>query len=247
MDEGTTLRFWNKVAKTTPNECWLWIPRLGGGGYGQIYIKGKQRYVHRVSYELANGPIPHGLVVDHICKVRHCVNPAHLRAVTTRENIIHARAWEQGAQVQRSKTRCPKDHPYDEANTSKKPDGSRGCRECARAASAAYKARYRLENPLEVRQPKTHCVHDHEFTPENTYVAPATGARTCRECKRRQVKAYRARPKVVRYQADVCKNGHEFDADNAYISPTGNRGCRTCARASSRAWYHRKKAAETAG
>lgn len=72
-------------------DCWLWT---GGAseGYGMIKADApsrQQRGAHRVAYELANGPIPKGLVIDHRCHVKLCVNPAHLRAVTSKQNVEH--------------------------------------------------------------------------------------------------------------------------------------------------------------
>lgn len=78
-------RFFNKINKT--NSCWLWIASTMKRGYGQFRVAGKMLYAHRVSYELANGPIPDGLFVLHNCHVRSCVNPAHLRAGTAQENM----------------------------------------------------------------------------------------------------------------------------------------------------------------
>lgn len=67
-------------------ECWLWTGRKNPRGYAQIVIVKHQRSAHRVSYETFVGPIPEGLEIDHLCRVRHCVNPEHLEAVTSREN-----------------------------------------------------------------------------------------------------------------------------------------------------------------
>jgi hypothetical protein len=73
-------------------ECWLWLGRKNPKGYGQMAIDKRQRSVHRVSYETFVGPIPEGLEIDHLCRVRHCVNPAHLEPVTSRENKRRAAA-----------------------------------------------------------------------------------------------------------------------------------------------------------
>jgi hypothetical protein len=82
-------RFWEKVNKT--DTCWLWIAATGRFGYGQFWSKNKMVSVHRFSYELCKGKIPKGMVLDHLCRVRHCVNPEHLEVVTGLENSRRGR------------------------------------------------------------------------------------------------------------------------------------------------------------
>lgn len=79
-------RFWQKVDKSDPSGCWLWTGTLCDRGYGSMWKSGRPRRAHRISFELANGAIPAGLVIDHKCRVPSCVNPDHLQAVTTGEN-----------------------------------------------------------------------------------------------------------------------------------------------------------------
>lgn len=84
--KGVAERFWAKVDKT--GTCWLWTGAKLPKGYGRIHgeVQGKFLLAHRVSYELANGPIPEGLVIDHMCHTPGCVNPDHLRAITRQQN-----------------------------------------------------------------------------------------------------------------------------------------------------------------
>ena len=69
-----------------PSGCWLWTGTKLTTGYGQIVNHRKCFKVHRVAYELFVGPIPDGMQIDHICHVRLCVNPAHLRLATNKQN-----------------------------------------------------------------------------------------------------------------------------------------------------------------
>lgn len=67
--------------------CWLWTGSKNNKGYAQLGDNGRTRSAHRVSYELFKGEIPAGLQLDHLCMVRHCVNPEHLEAVTQSVNM----------------------------------------------------------------------------------------------------------------------------------------------------------------
>ena len=79
-------RFWPKVDKT--DGCWLWTAGVHHG-YGWFNVGGKPVGAHRFSWELANGPIPKGKEIDHMCWVTRCVNPAHLRVVTRKQHKEH--------------------------------------------------------------------------------------------------------------------------------------------------------------
>lgn len=81
-------RLWSKTDKT--ETCWIWTGYLDRKGYGEISKggrHGRMQRTHRVAYELASGPIPAGLEVDHSCRRRDCVNPAHLRLATRKQNM----------------------------------------------------------------------------------------------------------------------------------------------------------------
>jgi hypothetical protein len=83
-------RFWNGVDKS--GECWIWQRAVLSTGYGSFRVTLPERKMvtaHKYSYELANGPVPAGLVVDHVCHETRCVRPSHLRAVTRKQNGEH--------------------------------------------------------------------------------------------------------------------------------------------------------------
>ena len=129
-------------------DCWIYTGAKTRGGYGSIGIGGRSggnQYTHRVSYELHVGPIPDGLDLDHLCRVRACFNPAHLEPVPRLTNLHRSPlTWQSNA----SKTHCPKSHEYTPENTyivrAKRKTGgryeSRACLACRRDRYYAKKA-----------------------------------------------------------------------------------------------------------
>lgn len=120
--------------------CWLWTGRTDPAGYSRVEVAGRTVVVHRLLYTDAVGPVPEGLDLDHLCRVRHCVNPAHLEAVTHLENCRRGNA---GRHL-RERTHCPSGHPYEGegSNVYVGPHG-RACRYCNNEASARYRQRRR--------------------------------------------------------------------------------------------------------
>lgn len=125
------------------NGCWIWQRRLNRGGYGigNRYVDGAKVTfrTHRLAYEVFVGPIPAGLALDHLCRVRACCNPAHLEPVTFRENLLRSPLTL--AAIRRAAQRCLNGHPFDEENTRFRPTGGRECRTCARARRQAFALR----------------------------------------------------------------------------------------------------------
>jgi len=113
--------------------CWLWSAGLGSGGYGSLYVDRRNVRAHRYVYEFFRGAIPPGLVIDHLCRVRSCVNPAHLEVVTDRENILRGEGL--SAQWFRSEV-CRFGH-----RDWKTSEGKRKCRTCANQRNAEYRRR----------------------------------------------------------------------------------------------------------
>lgn len=85
-------RWWEKVAIT--EGCWLWTASLDGNGYGRFHDGERDTKAHRSGYEMLVGPVPDGLELDHLCRVRACVRPDHLEPVTHAENVRRAAAAE---------------------------------------------------------------------------------------------------------------------------------------------------------
>ena len=139
MDVMTTILapFMAKVEKT--EDCWLWRGSILRNGYGQFYSGGPY-LAHRYSYEVHKGPIPNGLVIDHLCRVRHCVNPDHLEAVTQSINLLRGKTLN-ASEVTRMF--CPSGHPYSETNTRI----YRGRRHC-KACEAPRMRRYRMRQAI---------------------------------------------------------------------------------------------------
>lgn len=120
--------FWGHVQKAESG-CWLWTGARTSAGYGNLRIDGTNDYAHRVSYRLAVGPIPDGEVLDHLCRVRHCVRPDHLEPVAHAENVRRG-AGTYGP----LRTACIHGHDMtDPTNVYVTPSGQRRCRTCARA------------------------------------------------------------------------------------------------------------------
>lgn len=117
-------RFWGKVEKT--DACWNWKAGISASTYPIFWFDGKQRLAHRIAYEITNGEISKGMVIDHLCSNRLCVRPDHLDPVTQRENIKRSSNHVAKKILQ---THCINNHPFDKKNTYSW-NGHRTCRIC---------------------------------------------------------------------------------------------------------------------
>ena len=101
-------RLASKISPEPNSGCWLWTGCVDENGYGRVLLDGKNRRAHRVAYACFRAPIPHGLTLDHLCRVRCCVNPDHMEPVTLAENIRRGdqapKGWKRG------NTHCPHGH-----------------------------------------------------------------------------------------------------------------------------------------
>lgn len=129
-------RFWQKVLRTSDNACWTWTGSVLSAKhhYGTFRVNGRNVLAHRFMKEIFAGPIPEGMVIDHLCRNTICVNPYHLDIVTIGENT------RRGDHRFRRMTQCHRGHEFTAENTRMEPlaNGSvaRRCRECERIRKA---------------------------------------------------------------------------------------------------------------
>ena len=160
--------------------CWLWVGGLNNKGYPKMGLHSKIVLAHRIAFEEFRGPIPDGLVLDHLCRTPVCINPWHLEAVTQRVNILRGVS----PSVRYAKrTHCEKGHEFTPENTAYPKVGARRCKTCSRL-------KYVRRGPRTYWARKTHCTRGHEFNEANTYTWH--GSRRCRICTRE----YQARRKA---------------------------------------------------
>ena len=146
--------FWDRVYIKVPNDCWLWLAGKGSHGYGQMPNQG---LAHRIAYEDKRGPIPDGLVIDHLCQNRLCCNPAHMEPVTRAEN---SRRGEKNRKTYSGRSRpdlterteCVNGHEFTGDNYYRR-GNARICRICAAERHARFRARQKeqRENDIDSR------------------------------------------------------------------------------------------------
>lgn len=128
-------RFCRWFTATDPGDCWPWRGRPRNG-YGRFNFRGKFVSAHCFAYQRLVGPIPEGFDLDHTCRNRACVNPAHLEPVPPVVNVLRG---EGPTAINARKTHCPRGHEYDMTTA----DG-RWCTQCKREAGRAYREKKRI-------------------------------------------------------------------------------------------------------
>lgn len=129
-------RFWSKVDRRGPNECWPWAASLGSRGYGQFVYLGRPAPASRVAWIITHGhELTSEQFVCHTCDNRPCCNPAHLWLGSLADNLRDM--FRKGRDSMSQRTHCPHGHKYTPENTYTQPGGGRSCRVCKRASSIA--------------------------------------------------------------------------------------------------------------
>lgn len=143
--------FWSRVERT--DGCWNWLGSRNRDGYGSARFAGRHIGAHRVAYMAVIGRIPPGTELDHTCRNRACVNPAHLDPVTHAENVARGDARQTLKRVAplawaatRARTHCKHGHPLAGENLLALPNGWRWCKTCRQASYARYRARKKVAN-----------------------------------------------------------------------------------------------------
>lgn len=135
-----------------PSGCWLWTGPIERDGYSRLCV-GNIRLGHRLLYERLRGPIPAGFHIDHLCRVRHCVNPDHLEAVTPLENTRRTMAPTTLARVRPT---CLRGHPKTPENSYVwAKTGYRACRPCTNVRAMRRAERLRAANKATLANKET--------------------------------------------------------------------------------------------
>lgn len=127
-------RFWDKVQPCPMSGCWIWVGAWISNGYGHARANAKRVLSHRLTYQVLIGPVPDGLQLDHLCRVRACCNPRHLEPVTAQENARRGDGGKETARRKMAMTHCKRGHSLAADNTYRvlMPNGnvSRKCKQC---------------------------------------------------------------------------------------------------------------------
>jgi hypothetical protein len=160
--------------------CWIWQGSISPYGYGRLSVRGRSGMAHRVSYEEFVGVIPEGLELDHLCRVRSCVNPKHLEAVTRQVNVLRGIG---SPAVYAKRTHCARGHLLGGDNVH---HAARRCLACYKIRQAEYGAAARAATAA--RGPRKTCRHGHDLL--NCVPYFEGGVRRCEVCRKAQRKLW---------------------------------------------------------
>ena len=139
IPEFDHLKFLSKVKTKDEKCCWEWLGATHSiKGYGQHYISGQNYPAHRISYTLFKGKISSGLIIDHICRNRSCVNPDHLREFTARENTLEVNAVSP-ARLNKDKKLCVRGHEFQKDLVPHRDGWKRFCPICNNIRARIYR------------------------------------------------------------------------------------------------------------
>jgi HNH endonuclease len=139
--------FDGKYVVDAQSGCWIWKSKPDQNGYGRYRFDSKllraNVAAHRVSYLLHIGNIPEGLVIDHVCRVRNCVNPEHLEVVSQKENVRRSNVFRRRQRLSKG-DRCREGHTFEGQNVMARPSGGRRCRKCHNAQKRRHTLRKKM-------------------------------------------------------------------------------------------------------
>jgi hypothetical protein len=135
-------RFRTKI-QSGPGECVSWTGSISSAGYGLFLANGACVLAHRWIYEAAHGPIPNGLVIDHLCRNKFCVNVSHLECVTMAENTRRGTLHDNQRAKAKKQTLCKNNHPLFGENLLITSKGNRSCRICQRTKANEWRIVHR--------------------------------------------------------------------------------------------------------
>lgn len=189
---GTVQERLTAYIRALPNGCWEWTGLISKAGYGVMGVDQEMLYAHRLVHELARGPIPDGLDLDHTChdpalctggstcQHRRCVNPYHTEPTTRGINVGRTRS----SRFFVIHTVCAVGHPLTPDNVYRR-GVSVMCKICTKARSIATHYRNYVPAP-----PRTHCKRGHPVTEDNIYLRK-NGVRLCLTCLRQNTAEWR--------------------------------------------------------
>lgn len=136
MSDRRFALFMAKISICKVTGCWHWLGHTNKVSlYGQFWDGKRVVGAHVYSYIYHKGPVPEGLDLDHLCRVRRCVNPDHLEPVSRRENLLRGATF---IAIAASKTSCIRGHEFTQENTYRAANGTRQCRQCRRILSLRW-------------------------------------------------------------------------------------------------------------